>query len=797
MKEPSRQKWIARLILLGGAVAAAVWLGRLSLDRRISTDVLDLVPSDERSPELALVRNLEGQEQARVLLLALRVPAKAGEAPEARGARGDRAALELAAALRSNPAIAQAVPLSDAKPREALAAAIYSQRFDFLLPAWLARREHEYEVSGAAGTWSAWLAERTAADLEAYLSRPEAMSTQEILPSDPLLLVPGLIGKISGLSESGLGAGRSGEFALVWARTRDSPLSEAGQGPVFAAVDAALARVQATEPEAELRWTGIARLAAASRKRIEQELSTLNLLSLACVFVIVAACIRQFYRALNLLPVVLGSLLGAWVATLSAWRHVHVLVFVVGSLLAGVAVDYGFYLCLQPRRRSDEPYLERASRLLRPLLASALTTVIGFSFLLWSELPLIRQLGVFVSAGLICALGTALLWFAQVDNSFIETRAFVHRRPPDSGKGVRKGARLILAAGAAVALLGPWRLHWRDDIRELQIPTPQLQANDNAVRGLFGQTDSRSVYLTLGATPAQARASLETFLAWHEREFPKARTASLGYALPTEQEWSQLPRRLGALGGFDVDLRAALGRHGFEPEGFEPFFAAWKEFRRAGPRPTYDGLVGRLDAAIVGPLSSLLQVGKGMSWFATLSEHPEGAEPPADTNTVSDSQLENLNRLFSRYRVSALRLSAVGLAFVRASVFVLYGLRRGIRIFSIPAGACLFAFGLFGLVGVTLNLFNLLGAFLGVCLSHNYAIFSAESQGRGEEPPPSIRMSAAATASSFGVLSLSRIPVVAALGATVAVIVLAALAITELAPLGSLPAQKGERRESR
>ena len=45
--------------------------------------------------------------------------------------------------------------------------------------------------------------------------------------------------------------------------------------------------------------------------------------------------------------------------------------------------------------------------------------------------------------------------------------------------------------------------------------------------------------------------------------------------------------------------------------------------------------------------------------------------------------------------------------------------------------------------------FKFLGAFLGVCLSHNYAIFSAESQGRGEEPPPSIRMSAVAAASSL------------------------------------------------
>jgi predicted exporter len=171
----------------------------------------------------------------------------------------------------------------------------------------------------------------------------------------------------------------------------------------------------------------------------------------------------------------------------------------------------------------------------------------------------------------------------------------------------------------------------------------------------------------------------------------------------------------------------------------------------------------------------------------TIAEPAPVGDPPASTNTVTDSQLQNLNELFSRYRLSALRLSSVGLAFVGASVFVLYGFRKGIRIFAIPSGACLFAFGLFGIAGATLNLFNLLGAFLGVCLSHNYAIFSAESARRGEEPPPSIRMSAAATASSFGVLALSRIPVVSALGSTVAVIVLAALAITELTPLASGP----------
>lgn len=794
MKEPAGQKWGARAILLLGAALGLLWLGRLDFLSKVSTDVLDLVPVDERSPELALVRSMAGEDEAKILLLALRVPERQGETPEARAERGGRASEVLAQALAKSPAIAEALPLADTGPRNALGAAIFEQRMDLLLPGWLAEQRRLFDGSGSPLTWPAWLAERAASDLESYLARPEAVATQDLLGADPLLLVPRLVDRLSGLGQAGVAQGRSGDYALVWARSRASPLAPEGQGPVFAAVEQAASEAQRLEPGARLEWTGISRFAAASRARIEREMTTLNLLSLVLVVIVAAVSVRRVHRAFHLAPVVLGSLLGAWVATTAAWDRVHVLVFVVGSLLAGVAVDYGFYIYLQPLRSPDEPYRARAARLIRPLLASALTTVIGFSFLLWSELPLIRQVGVFVSAGLVCALASALLWFAQLDDSHLETRAFVRRRPGSPGPGLRRAARVALVAGAAVALVGPWRLQWRDDIRELEIPTPELKANDTAVRALFGQGEGTTVYITKGGTPAEARDNLQAFLAWHGEHYPSASAATLGYALPTESEIAGARTLEASLGPFEKELRGALARHGFEPGAFGAFFEAWRARIAPGPARDYDTLAARLSASLRGPMASLIHVGPHASWFVTIAREAPGAEPPAVTNTVSDSQLGNLNRLFARYRLSALRLSSAGLAFVGASVFVLYGLRRGVRIFAVPAGACLFAFGLFGLLGLTLNLFNLLGAFLGVCLSHNYAIFSAESQGRGEEPPPSIRMSAVATASSFGVLALSRIPVVASLGATVAVIVLAALAINELSPLASAPGAGKDRR---
>ena len=110
----------------------------------------------------------------------------------------------------------------------------------------------------------------------------------------------------------------------------------------------------------------------------------------------------------------------------------------------------------------------------------------------------------------------------------------------------------------------------------------------------------------------------------------------------------------------------------------------------------------------------------------------------------------------------------------------------GARIFAIPCGACLGLFGLFGWLGHPLNLFHLLGAFLGVCLTHNYSIFSATSAYRREPPPVSVRISALTAAASFGVLSLSGIPVVRALGSTVASMVLVALVVIEFEHLADL-----------
>lgn len=776
--EPRRRKLLARLTLGTGIVAALGWLAQLDYSRQLTTDVLELIPADERQPEVQLVRQLASQHQARAAWFVLQLPASSMTSEESATVLA-RTTAAFTTTLQSSPALAEVVALDDPALRDDIGGFIFRRRFDLLLPDWLAARTAEHAASGSDVNFTTWLAEKVAGTLEEFLAQPDALAFESALPADPLLLVPPLVTQMEGLPGADLASSPT-DHALVWARLTESPLTEAGQRPVFAAVEQATLAARGVAPGLEVQWTAVNRFAAESRQRIEREMSVLNTAALLAVLLVAALCLRRVWNLLHLVPGVLCSLLGAWTITTLVYDRIHVLVFVIGSLLGGIASDYALHVYLH-RGAPGEDFGARLRAVRRPLLGSAVTALIGFSALLFSDLPLIRQVGVFVLAGLVAAIGSAVLWFAQVAHPQGELRPRLQGRFPGTGHRSVHARRLVLLAGALVAAVGVPRVQWRDDIRDLDVHVPELWKNDRAVRAAFGETPDRSLFLARGDTAAAARTTLEQFAGWLREAHPAASLASIGFALPTPDHWQELPERLTRLTEFAPELRAALERHGFEAAAFAPFFADWETWLHRASWPAFADLVGDFQAALHGPAGMLFATEAGVSWFAVAVDRAEVTQPPTELTVVNASQLGSLNELFGRYRRSALRLSLFGLAAASLCVLLIYGVRRGPRMILVPLGACLVTFGLLGLAGQTLNLFHLLGAFLALCLSFDYAIFTGAHATHGAAgAPPSVRLSALNTTAAFGVLAFSDIAVVAALGVTVALIALLALILVEL-----------------
>ncbi|HEX2861272.1 MAG TPA: MMPL family transporter, partial [Lacunisphaera sp.] len=590
---------LATALLWGGG-----WLARLDYGRKISTDVLDLIPADERAPELALVRSLASQAEARTMLFELTADGR--PAPVA-------AATAFAAALVAEAAFDQAVAMSDPAARDALGAEVFARRFELLFPRWLEERAAAHAAEGGrTENFSRWLAGDTAARLGSFLSSPEALAFQDIIPADPLLLLPGAVDRLRGgmeLMQSGEGGGPAA--TLVWAQLSASPLSEAGQQPAFAAIARIVAALQAEHPGLAVAYTGVNRFAAASRARIEGEVKWLNALSLAAVLAVAFAFIRGVHRGLHLIPVVALSVLGAWVAATVVFERLHIMVFVIGSLLAGVAIDYGFYLFMQPPVRPGEDYWEKVRRLAKPLLASCLTTIAGFALLLFSDLPFIRQLGVFVGAGLLSALLAAVVYFSTVRNPFLEARVVRAggRRP--------SGLKRLFVAVWLLALPGLAMLEWRDDIRELEIPSRELKEEHARISALFGQQDDRTVYLTWGTNLVEARDSLEKLEEWLDATGAgRVETVGLGAVVPTAAAHAAAARFVREQTEFPSQLQAALAAADFDVAEFAPFREAYARHADAvlGGEATLERAVAGLQAKLTGPVGLLLHTGKPLSW---------------------------------------------------------------------------------------------------------------------------------------------------------------------------------------
>jgi predicted exporter len=134
--------------------------------------------------------------------------------------------------------------------------------------------------------------------------------------------------------------------------------------------------------------------------------------------------------------------------------------------------------------------------------------------------------------------------------------------------------------------------------------------------------------------------------------------------------------------------------------------------------------------------------------------------------------------LYAGYLREAIGLSATGVAAVLLLLMV--ALRSAARVGRVAAplgAAVLVAAAALAAAGQTLNLLHLVGFLLVVAVGSNYALFFERA---GGVPEPrvlaSIALANATTVIGFGVLATSSVPVLRAIGATVALGTLLALA---------------------
>jgi len=766
------RRWIVAIWLVGVAAAIAV-----VAHTRYITDLSAFLPAHPTPTEQLLVDQLTDGPASRLILISLE--------------KGD-------SALRAQVSAAMAQRLrgdarfSHVDNGESVTA---DRDREFLF-------QHRYLLSDAIDPrhFSAAGLRSAIEDTTSNLASSAGLMLKSLVPHDPTGEMLHIVDELSRTpgprTQDGVWISADATRTLMAAQTAAGGSDTDAQELDLAAIRSAFAAAAAVVPGAavvELRLSGPGVFAVSARSKIKQAATRLSLVSSVLVICILLAVYRSVVAlGLGLLPVATGALVGVAAVALG-FGAVHGTTLGFGITLIGESVDYSIYFFISASK-SWRHMLWPTIRL------GMLTSVVGFASLLPSGFPGLAQLGLYSISGLIAAAlvtrfilpellpaGFAIRDVAPLGVRVGRLRDALRR----SGGPLLAGAACALAAAAAFVIYQHQHTLWNHELSALSPVAPEALAYDATLRADLGTADVLDLVVISGP-------SLEAVLRGAERAGRALQPlidagVISGYDSPALYMPSQLTQqaRRDALPDDEslrASLRAAMADSELKDDSLQPFFTDVQAARSA-PQMTPDDLRGT--SLAMG--FSALTLHRDDRWNALLAMHaPNRAAAPGtdlarvraaltsarlSDATVLDMKAQS-DALYASYLHEAIRLSLIGLAFIVVLLWLaLRSLRRVTRVLIPLVLAVLTVTAGLALGGQRLTLLHLVGMLLIVAVGSNYALFfDHESAKDGESSPrtatpltlASLLVANLSTVIAFGLLSFSQVPVLEALGMTVA-----------------------------
>jgi predicted exporter len=749
------------------------WLVALLLCVRVivhTTFVSDLsafMPKVPTARQQLIVDQLRDGFITRLIMVGI----EGGDAPQRA-----RLSQQLAQSLRSDPKFL-GVQNGDAATRDRDEAHVFGNRY-VLSPAVKPERFTAPGLREAIG------------ETLSSLSGNAGMALKHLLPRDPtaetLAILEQFAGESQPLTQYGAWVSRDGARAILLIQTRADGSDLDAQSAAIDHIHQAFDRIPDRPAATRLVMSGAGVFSVAARARIEGEVAQLGLAGLALVIALLLPVYRSVgLLLLGLLPVLSGALVGITAVSLG-FGQVHGLTLGFGTTLIGEAVDYSIYTFIQHGGGRGPSGFWRTIRL------GVMTSVAGFAALLFSGFPGLSQLGLYSISGLVAAalVTRFVLPLLMPAQAALRDLSGVDRVLDQLFQRLGGHTRLLLLLFAGAAAVAAWHHDtiWNRQLSALSPVTPQEQALDASLRGDLGGLDLRYIASftapdeqsalrgaeaagevlrrlvaagELGGftSPASALPSIETQRRRQAAlpQEPELRTA-LGQAL------RGMPIREDKLAGFVSDITASKQR--------APLARA--DLKGSSTAMLVDSLLvhRRHDILVLMPLraSGPARRADTIDLEAVSTALAASGLPQI---TVIDLVQETTD-IFDRYLADAVLMSGLGaLAIVALLLVSLRSVRRTMLV-TLPlvtAVSCVTA-GLL-LTHHQLTILHLVGLLLVVAVGSNYALFF-DSGTSGTPSPERRRMQTSvvlanlATVGSFGLLGLSSVPVLSAIGGTVA-----------------------------
>ena len=616
------------------------------------------------------------------------------------------------------------------------------------------------------------------------LGSPAAALIEPLLPSDPTLETLQLAERWQPANAPqrlhGVWFDRAGNKVLLVVQTHAAGFDPTGQQAAVDAIHADFAAVSAGTGS-KLVLTGPGAFSVEIGARTAGEAQLIGMVDSIGLILLLWLAYRSWKMPLlGALPLATAGLAGLGAVAL-LFDGVHGITVAFGFTLIGVVQDYPIHL-FSHQRPGVSPW-DNARALWPTLATGVVATCIAYVTFLFSGVDGLQQLAVFTIAGLgAAALATRFLLPALIDpapRDFADSLLLaswwqlIARLPR-----LRWSLGVVAAIALAIIVFAPGPF-WQNDLSRLTPVPADALARDAVLREELGAPDVRYVMTLAGKDEEQVlqaserlRPALEELVASGALDGYDLAARYLPSAATQQARQHALPQAAA----MQSMLQAVVADSPFNHDAFNPFLLDVETARQAAPLTRADLQGTPLATSVEGLLLSGSDHVTALVSLSGLQDPVAVARVAAENGAQLLDLKEASESLVAAYRGRV--LAALGVAVILLVITVWVSLRqprRVIRVLLPMALTTLLILAILRGLGVELNLFHLVALILAAGLGLDYALFFDHA---GDDRDDQLRTLHALIVCSlmtllvFTLLGLSSIPVLRAIGSTVAIGVL-------------------------
>jgi predicted exporter len=458
------------------------------------------------------------------------------------------------------------------------------------------------------------------------------------------------------------------------------------------------------------------------------------------------------------------------------FQQVHGITLAFGITLLGVTLDYPVHL-FSHLDRNESASLSML-RIWPTLRLGVVTTCLGYLVLVSTDFAGLRQLGIFTLAGLLTAALVSRYLLPRLLPAETPARPRgIRLLHPLNREGWAPAILMSLLSLLAVVTLSTSQHLWNDDVAVLSPLPPHLLQQDNILRQQIMASESNQLLLLRGDTLQHLLEQCEALTPVLKRAVEEGFTAGIKLpcdTLPSQRMQKARQALIPDRAEMAARLEGALEGLPFRPGAFNAFLDDLQQSREL-PTMSYTNLA---ESPLRARLDSQLKQRQGR-WLALLPLRQVTHEE-ALAGLLRDEMPEvtyfNLRRETSRligsFRQEILHKVAAGALVMLATLWIgLRSIAHAIGTLVPIAVALLCTLGILVMQGVSMNIFHLISLMLVLGIGIDFSLFFSRRPACEAERYHTLHaltLCALSTTSVFAILGSSDIPVLHAIGQTVA-----------------------------